>query len=117
TLGDFCEAVVNRSRDAWFPERLAERIHQTRAVGIRCLSLSLADELHDLTASACRARSEVVIEYLGWDGEGQRSLESVGKHCGLSKERVRQLVVDFAARLSKGRAWTPVLRRAMDACS
>lgn len=116
TLADFCEAVVNRTSDAWFPERLADRIHQTRALGIRCLSLPLEEELRDLTGSASPSRPEIAIEYLGWDGRGARSLASVGDSCGLSKERVRQLVAGLTDQLSTAPVWAPILRRALDRC-
>jgi hypothetical protein len=115
TLAEFCEAVVNRDRDAWFPERLADRIHHTRVVGIRCLALRLEEELHEL-AGACSVRPDVVMEYLGWDGGSPRTLEAVGALRGLTRERVRQIVTHTTARLSGAITWTPILRQALDAC-
>jgi hypothetical protein len=116
TLADFCEAVVNRSRDAWFPEQLADRIHQVRALGIRCLSFPLEEELRDLTASVCPTRPEVMIEYLGWAGQGPCTLEAVGKARALTKERVRQRVDRLTEHLYAASAWTPILRQVLDAC-
>lgn len=117
TLADFCEAVVNRTSDAWFPERLAERIHQTRVLGIRCLSLSLEEELRDLTASVFPTQPEAAIEYLGWDGRGPRTLAAVGNARALTKERVRQLVAGLTDRMSAASVWTPVLRQVLEVCS
>jgi len=51
-LSELCEAVVNRTRDCWFPDCLADRIARARALGIRCVSMALEDELSELAASA-----------------------------------------------------------------
>ena len=116
TLADFCEAVVNRTRNPWFPERMADRMHQTRALSIRCLSLSLEEELRDIAASSSLSRPDVVIEHLGWDGRDPRSLKAAGNARRLSRERVRQLVACLRDRLSESSAWAPILRRALDTC-
>jgi hypothetical protein len=116
TLADFCDAIINRTRDSWFPERLADRIHRTRAKGILCRSLSLEEELRGLTASISPHSGDVVIEYLGWGGQGPRTLEAVGNAKGLTKERVRQKVSKLIARLSEVSAWTPILCRALEFC-
>ena len=116
TLADFCEAVVNRSRDCWFPERLADRIHRTRAQGIRCLSLPLEEELREVAVSTLPHLADAVIEYLGWDGRGPRTLEIVGNAKGLTRERVRQKVSKLTDRLSEVSAWAPVLIHALDVC-
>jgi len=116
TLSDLCEAVVNRARDCWFPERLADRIARARALGIRCVSMALEDELSELAASASLSHKNLAFEYLGWDGHGPRTLEMAAAASGVTSERVRQLVQRVKRRLSLASSWTPTLIKALDLC-
>ena len=75
SLADFCRAVVTRTNDSWFSKRLADRIRRTRAEGIRCLSLSVEEELRGLAASVGTSRSRVEMAFLGWDGKGPHLLK------------------------------------------
>ncbi len=86
-LSELCEAVVDRTRDCWFPERLADRIARARALGIRYVSMALEDELSELAASASLSHKRVAFEYLGWDGHGPRTLEMAGAASGVTSER------------------------------
>src|SRR5262249_52767368 len=115
TLSSFCEGIISRNRDARFPERLAERIHQTRTYGVRCLSYTLEEELREVCA-ASTTRPELVVAYFGWDGGGTRTLEMVGSTQGITRERVRQLVGGVTDRLAEATVWTPILRQALEAC-
>jgi hypothetical protein len=115
-LSDLCEAVVNRARDCWFPERLADRIARARALGIRYLSMALEDELLELAASASLSHKELAFGYLGWDGHGPRTLEMAGAAAGVTGQRVRQLVQRVKRRLSLASSWTPTLVKALHLC-
>jgi len=115
-LSDLCEAVVNRARDCWFPERLADRIARARALGIRCVSMALEDELSELAASASLPHKNLAFEYLGWDGHGPRTLKKAGAASGVTVERVRQVVLRVKRRLSLASSWTPTLMKALDLC-
>jgi hypothetical protein len=116
TIADFCAKTIQRTSDPRFPERLAKRIHRVRTLGKRCLSLPLEVELRDLAASVSPYSPEMALAYLGWDGYGPRTLADVGKAWGMTGERVRQIVVNLTGRLHEISAWTPILRRALDAC-
>jgi len=116
TLADSCRAVVDRTRDPRFPERLADRIDQTRAKGIRCLTLPLEEELSDLAASTRGFHPDVVIECLGWDGGGRRSGARVARAHGWTRERVRQHLSRMTDRLADAPPWAPTLRRALGFC-
>jgi hypothetical protein len=115
-LSELSEAVVNRSRESWFPELLADRIARARALGIRSVSMALEDELLELATSVSLSHKEVAFEYLGWDGRGRQTLEAAGASSGVSQERVRQLVKRVLRRLSLASSWTPTLINALDLC-
>lgn len=53
---------------------------------------NLEEEL-DVIASNIRGDrdQQIVIKYLGWDGKGKKTLESVAQGYGLTRERVRQI--------------------------
>ena len=115
-LSELCEAVVNRTRDCWFPERLADRVARVRALGIRYVSIALEDELSELAASASLSHKEIALEYLGWDGHGPRTLEMAGASSGVTRERARQIVLRVKRRLALASSWTPTLIKALDLC-
>ncbi len=115
-LSELCEAVVCRTRDCWFPERLADRIARTRALGIRYVSIALEDELSDLAASARLSHKKLALEYLGWDGHGRRTFEMAAAASGVTTERGRQIVQGVKRRLSLASSWTPTLVKALDLC-
>jgi len=115
-LSDVCEAVVNRTREVWFPERLADRIARARALGIRCLAMALEEELLELAASASLSPGHLAVEYLGWDGHGRRTLEMAGAASGVTGDRVRRIVQRVKRRLSLASSWTPTLIKALDFC-
>jgi len=115
-LFDFCEAIANRTRASWFPERLADRIARARAHGMRCVSAALEDELSELAGVTGPSHKKLVAEYLGWDGQGPRTLKAVGAARGVTTERARQLVGRVEGRLSQARSWTPSLNKVLDLC-
>ena len=86
------QTVVNRARESWFPERLADRIARVRALGIRYLSVALEDELSELADSASLSRNSPMFQYLGWDGHGRRTLKMAATAGGVTKEHVRLLL-------------------------
>ncbi len=87
-----------------------------RALGIRYLSVALEDELSELADSASVSRNSPVFQYLGWDGHGRRTLKMAATAGGVTKDRVRLLVMRTRRRLSLARSWTPILVKASDLC-
>ncbi|MFT3878557.1 MAG: DNA-directed RNA polymerase subunit alpha C-terminal domain-containing protein [Gemmatales bacterium] len=116
TLSDFCRGIIDRKSDGWFPERLANRLHDVRALGLKFLSITLETELFELITSVYDERPEVIQKHLGWDGNGPQSLESVGKPEGLSRERVRQLVDKVTSEIRNANSWLPKLSQSLDLC-
>ena len=116
TLHQYCRAVVGRRQDNWFPDRLADRMKRARALGVRCLSLPIEDELYSLAATIKESHAGITTRYLGWDGQGRRSLDIVAAAKGVTRERVRQIALTLTHRLSEVPAWTPTLGRALELC-
>ncbi len=112
TVQEYCRAVVERRQDNWFPDRLADRMKRARALGLRCLSLPIEDELYSLAATVNDSQAEITTQYLGWDGQGRRSFDIVAAAKGVTRERVRQIVSKLTDRLSEVSVWTPTLARA-----
>lgn len=53
---------------------------------------NLEEELKNVASSIKGERDQqIVMKYLGWDGKGKKTLESVAQGYGLSRERVRQI--------------------------
>jgi hypothetical protein len=116
TLDQYCRAVVARRQDNWFPDRLADRMNRARALGIGCLSLPIEDELYSLAATVKDSHAGITTRYLGWDGQGRRSLDILAAAKGVTRERVRQIVSTLTHRLSELSAWTPTLGHALELC-
>lgn len=85
-------------------------------LGIRCLSLLIEDELYSLAAAVKDTHAEITARYLGWDGQGRRTLDMVAAAKGVTRERARQLVSKLTHRLSDVSAWTPTLGHALELC-
>ncbi len=91
--------------------RRLEELHGT----LRELSrMTLEEELAGLLAHERNPRNrEMVLKYLGWDGQGTRTLEAVGGEYKLTRERVRQICDRHVEYLKMHRAFLPVLDRTL----
>jgi hypothetical protein len=76
--------------------------------------MTLEEELAGLLPYERNPRNrEMVLKYLGWDGRGTRTLESVGGEYRLTRERVRQICDRHVEYLKMHRAFLPVLDRTL----
>jgi hypothetical protein len=116
TVQEYCRAVVERRQDNWFPDRLADRMKRARALGMRCLSLPIEDELYSLAATVKDSHAKITTQYLGWDGQGRRSHDLVAAAKGVTRERVRQIVSKLTHRLSEVSVLTPTLDNVQELC-
>lgn len=114
TVAELAERIVKRRLDPPDPLRLREQIVEVRDKIGRLGRLPLEEELVQLFAPGPRDRDrQIVAEYYGWDGQGGRTLEEVGRKHGLSRERIRQ-VCSRAIKQNLGKAvFAPVLDRAL----
>jgi len=61
---------------------------------------SLEEELKNVTSIIKDNRDkQIIMKYLGWDGEGKKTLESVAQDYEITRERVRQIYTKFKERL------------------
>jgi len=80
----------------------------------------LEDELSHLANLARSQRDmRIVIRYFGWDGSANRTYEAVGNEFGITRERVRQIIVKFHRRIRwrlyrSKRFYTPIIDRALE---
>jgi hypothetical protein len=116
-LAEFCRAVINRTSDSWFSERLANRIVRTRALANHYSSLSLGEELRSLGRAVGWPRPAVARAFLGWDGKGRCSAEQVRQRRRVTAQNVWSIAAQFRRRLGAVSAWVPTVRRALDFCA
>ena len=74
---------------------------------------TLEDELAALVAGASDRAAAIALRQLGWDGEGGVSYEGLGRELGVSRERVRQLVLRAVGRARWVRPRCPRLAEAL----
>lgn len=78
----------------------------------RSVHLILEEELEDLVLFEKKSRNkELLVNYLGLNGKGPRSLESVGQEYGLTRERVRQITDKQLSFLSSTKPYLPILKK------
>jgi hypothetical protein len=78
--------------------------------------VSLEAELGALLPAAAKSRNvAITARYLGFDGKGGATLQTVGDEYGLTRERVRQIVSKTSAPLKRGVPYAPLLDSALRA--
>jgi hypothetical protein len=75
-------------------------------------SRTLEEELVSLLGSD--RSSSIAARYFGLDGRGGTSLQKVGEEVGLTRERVRQILMAIQVRLCEGPIEAPVLNRVIN---
>jgi DNA-directed RNA polymerase alpha subunit len=77
-------------------------------------STVLEEELRGFASSGQTERNtELLVKLWGWNGQAPRTLDSVGREFGLTRERVRQIERRASSRLSKRQIGAPILRAAL----
>ncbi len=74
----------------------------------------LEDELRAILASVASERdTDLALKQLGWSGDGQRTLDSVGQEYSITRERVRQIVTRTTDKIRNAYFETPRLDHAL----
>ena len=91
TAGELAGRVLQRRLDPLNPSQWCAGIHRLRSRIEELSRLPLEEELGEIFAPSRSPRDrKIVAAYYGWqDGQG-RTLEALGQHYGISRERVRQ---------------------------
>lgn len=77
---------------------------------------SIEEELLSIVMSVTTDRNaEIVTKLWGWNGKPPRTLDSVGREYGITRERVRQIEKVALTRLRRRRIATPMLHAAIAA--
>ena len=116
TLKDIARRLVLRSHDRSSPSETLNLITQIRLRLAGLTRMKLEAELQSLVAEYVKGRNlNLVLIFLGWDGNPPRTLESAGDIFGITRERVRQVIGKF----SKGthrhpKPFLPTLEKVLD---
>ncbi len=114
TLDELASHTVKRRVDPANPAQCCRRMAELRRQIGDLGQLPLGEELAMIFAPPPPSRDrEIVTEYFGWDGQGNRTLEELGKRHGLSRERIRQICLRAAKRHCNARVFAPVLDRVL----
>jgi hypothetical protein len=114
SLHDIAEQIAARNRDPIDAKALTQEIRAIRRCILQLSQTKLEKELKDLVTVVSGERTaKIVGRYLGWDGLGACTLQTVGNEQGLTRERVRQICSRFLERLPKNRPYLPALDRAL----
>jgi hypothetical protein len=99
--------------------KLADELALSRVVAERSLPIAsqgtvLEEELYHFVSAVSNERnSKILVKLWGWSGKAPRTLDSVGKDFGLTRERVRQIEKRALERLRKHRFDASLLRNAI----
>lgn len=101
TLDNLC-LHLNTTLPNWPPENLEvlQRLHSEKISKLKkqlyllshsTTSSCLEEELLNIANQCGKRNAQIFIQRMGWDGLGGRTLDSVGKKYGMTRERVRQI--------------------------
>ncbi len=114
TLAQLAEQIARRRRDPPDPGQLTTRLRQLRQRIEHLGKIDLRQELTEIfSLSASPRDGKIVAAYYGWDGEGGKTLEELGRRYGLSRERIRQVCVRAVKLHRGGRVFAPRLDRTL----
>ena len=95
--------------------RIARLLATLRSRIRTCFRRPLEEELWEFTRPAGNERNrKMAAKYLGWDGDGGRTLQAVADDYGLTRERVRQVVARVDSALNHTRPFAPALDRVLE---
>jgi len=115
TLGAALDHII--SMGAGIPDlpRIARLLATLRSRIRTCFRQRLEQELWEFTRPLRNERNRTMAaKYLGWDGDGGRTLQAVGEDYGLTRERVRQVATRVTSALSGRRPFAPALDRVLE---
>ena len=76
--------------------------------------LPLETELVEIFGAGEASRDrQIIARYFGWDGQGRRTLEALGREYGVSRERIRQICSRAIKQCRNVAVFAPVLDRAI----
>ncbi len=109
------QRIANSSHSPISPVLLTDRMQELYERIRRLSRMTLEEELGDALLHERNPRNrDAALKYFGWDGNGPRTLQRVGKEYGLTRERVRQICDKQVDSLKSRRFFLPVLDRTLD---
>jgi hypothetical protein len=118
TIGEMVDRLRHRRADPPDPKRLADRLKLLRQTLLKMDRLPVEAELMEIFAIAEDDRDrKIVAQHFGWEGKKRRTLDSLGKEYGLTRERIRQICARVIKRHRNTEIYAPVLDRVLAFCA
>jgi hypothetical protein len=114
---EMAEQIIAAPFSVRHVQRCLSALRELRQQIAVILAAKLEDDLRALLAVIERnsaRNAEIAAQYLGCDGAGGLTLEQVGRHFGLTRERVRQICKRVGDRLKERRPFVPALDVALE---
>ncbi len=112
SLHTVAHRLVGRKHDNSPPELVLGAITKIRSKVARARHLHLEKELDDIASSFLAGKStDIALGFLGWSGNGVKTLQAAGDEHHITRERVRQITSKFAKKVKSAHPFVPTLKR------
>ena len=118
TFEDILPKITNfQKENLFFLRKSLPWLSKLRKHVDRISEFTLEEELDDLIVNVQGAsknkNKQILVQYLGWDGQGGQTLKETGDHFGLTRERIRQICKRPLKKLSRKRPFAPTTDRCL----
>lgn len=115
-ISDWNPEAIETERQAEEREQKAALVEAKNAFSTLPKAECLEDELQGILGTVTEDRNlEITVKLFGWNGDGQRTLESVGQEYGVTRERIRQIAARANKKIDGDAYETPWLDKALAA--
>lgn len=114
-LGDMLESITRIGVIGASAQAVLEALRDIRQSVLKKQLLSLEDEVDEILESfhMSERNKKILIDKTGIDGAGKKTLQEVGDHFGLTRERIRQITDRDFGRLGMTGCFAPITEKAL----
>jgi len=114
TVGEMLDRIGRQRLTPSDPRQLPAEWKTFRRQLRTIARLPLETELVEIFGAGEASRDrQIIARYFGWDGQGRRTLEVLGREYGVSRERIRQICSRAIKQCRNVAVFAPVLDRAV----